>query len=124
MFELKVTGSFAAAHRLSMVTEKCENLHGHNWRIEFYVKADKLNDAGVVVDFGVIKKHLRDLLEYLDHKYLNELDPFKEINASSENIAKYLADEMEKRIEEPHVSVSRVTVWESDDAAATYYPDK
>lgn len=124
MFELKVTGSFAAAHRLSMVTEKCENLHGHNWRIELFVKADKLNDAGVVIDFGIIKRHLRGILEYLDHKYLNEIDEFKKINASSENIAKFIADEMDEKIEEPEISISRVTVWESDDAAATYYPDK
>lgn len=124
MFELKVTGSFAAAHRLSMVTEKCENLHGHNWRIELYVRAEELNNAGVVMDFGIIKRHLRDILEYLDHKYLNEVEPFKEMNASSENLSKYIAEEMDKRLEneEGDAVVSRVTVWESDDAAATYYP--
>lgn len=121
MYELKVTGSFAAAHRLSMVTEKCENLHGHNWRIELFVKSEDLNSAGVVVDFGIIKKHLREILGELDHKYLNDLEPFKEMNASSENIAKYICDEVDKRMNVENVSVSRVTVWESDDACATYY---
>lgn len=122
MFELKVTESFAAAHKLAMVTEKCENLHGHNWKVELYIRAEKLNDAGVVMDFGIIKKYLRDLLGCLDHKYLNELEPFKHINASSENIAKYIAEEIDKKIEEPGVCVSRVIVWESDNACATYYP--
>ena len=122
MFELKVTGSFAAAHRLSMVTEKCENLHGHNWKIELYVKAQELNDAGVVMDFGIIKRHLRDLLGYLDHKYLNDVEPFKDINASSENISKFIFDEISERLKGTNAEVSRVTVWESDDAAATYYP--
>ncbi|MDY0360271.1 MAG: 6-carboxytetrahydropterin synthase QueD [Desulforegulaceae bacterium] len=124
MYELKVTGSFAAAHRLSNVTEKCENLHGHNWRTELYIKSDKLNEFGVVIDFGIIKNYLREILGYLDHKYLNELEPFKNINASSEVLAKFISDEIEKRIENKDISVSRVTVWESDNAAATYYPEK
>jgi len=122
MFELKVIESFAAAHRLSMVTEKCENLHGHNWKVELYVKAEELNNAGVVEDFGVIKKYLREIMSYLDHSFLNELEPFKSINASSENIAKFIADEMDQKIGNNKISVSRVIVWESDNAAATYYP--
>lgn len=124
MYELKVTGSFAAAHRLSNVTEKCENLHGHNWKTELYVKSDKLNESGVVIDFGIIKQYLREILNFLDHKYLNELEPFKNINASSENLAKFISDEIDKRLGNEEIKVSKVTVWESDNAAATYYPDK
>jgi 6-pyruvoyltetrahydropterin/6-carboxytetrahydropterin synthase len=124
MYELKVTGSFAAAHRLSNVTEKCENLHGHNWKTELYVKSDKLNESGVVIDFGIIKQYLREIINFLDHKYLNELEPFKNINASSENLAKFISDEIDKRLGNEEIKVSKVTVWESDNAAATYYPDK
>jgi 6-pyruvoyltetrahydropterin/6-carboxytetrahydropterin synthase len=75
----------------------------------------------VLVDFGILKKYLRAILEELDHKYLNELPPFMDDNSSSERICVYIADELAKRIEEPGVAVSRVTVWESDDACATYY---
>lgn len=120
-FELKITGSFAAAHKLRMVAKKCENLHGHNWKVEACVKGGSLNSAGVLVDFGILKKYLRAILEELDHKYLNELPPFMDDNSSSERICVYIADELAKRIEEPGVAVSRVTVWESDDACATYY---
>lgn len=120
-FELKVTGSFAAAHKLQMVAKKCENLHGHNWKVEACVKGNSLSDAGVLVDFGILKKYLRAILEELDHKYLNELAPFIDNNSSSERICLYIADELQKMIEESGVTVSRVTVWESDDACATYY---
>lgn len=74
MFELKVTDHFAAAHQLRMVAEKCENLHGHNWKVEAYVAGKQLNKAGVLVDFGEVKNHLSEIMNTLDHKYLNELD--------------------------------------------------
>jgi len=123
MFELRVVTRFAAAHRLTMVGTKCENLHGHNWKIEVYVKGKSIDAAGVLVDFGVIKRHVRALMETLDHKFLNELDFFQEgTPPSSENIAKYLADSLASRLDLPGISVSRVTAWESDDASATYIP--
>ena len=123
MFELRVVTRFAAAHRLTMVGTKCENLHGHNWKIEVYVKGQSIDAGGVLVDFGVIKRHVRELMETLDHKFLNELDYFQDgTPPSSENIAKYLADSLAARMNLPGVSVSRVTAWESDDASATYIP--
>jgi len=123
MFELRVVTRFAAAHRLTMVGTKCENLHGHNWKIEVYVQGESIDAGGVLVDFGVIKRHVRDLMETLDHKFLNELDYFQDgTPPSSENIAKYLADSLAARMDLPGVSVSRVTAWESDDASATYIP--
>jgi 6-pyruvoyltetrahydropterin/6-carboxytetrahydropterin synthase len=120
MYELKVISKFAAAHQLKMVTQKCENLHGHNWKVEVFVSGKELNDAGVLVDFGEIKKHLAEIMETLDHKFLNDIDYFKNSNPSSEVIAKYIADELQVMISNPLVSVSRVSVWESDDACATY----
>jgi 6-pyruvoyltetrahydropterin/6-carboxytetrahydropterin synthase len=123
MFELRVVTRFAAAHRLTMVGTKCENLHGHNWKIEVYVQGQSIDAGGVLVDFGVIKRHVRELMETLDHKFLNELDYFQDgTPPSSENIAKYLADSLAARMNLPGVSVSRVTAWESDDASATYIP--
>ena len=123
MFELRVITRFAAAHRLTMVGTKCENLHGHNWKIEVFVKGASIDAGGVLVDFGVIKRHVRELMESLDHKYLNELDYFQDgTPPSSENIAKYLADRLTDSLDLPGISVSRVTAWESDDASATYIP--
>ncbi len=120
MYELKVVTKFAAAHQLTMVGAKCENMHGHNWKIEVYVTGEKTDDAGVLVDFGIIKKHVRDIMAMLDHKYLNELEYFQQGQPSSENIAYFVATEMQKRIDNQAVSVSKVTAWESDDAGATY----
>ena len=120
MYELKVVTKFAAAHQLTMVGEKCENMHGHNWKVEVYVTGEKADEAGVLIDFGIIKKHVREIMSMLDHKFLNELDYFKQSQPSSENIAYFVATELQQRIDHQAVKVSRVTAWESDDAAATY----
>ena len=120
MYELKVVTRFAAAHRLTMVGTKCENMHGHNWKIEVYVIGENLDKAGVLVDFGVIKKHVADVMTLLDHKYLNELAYFEHKQPSSENIAYLVTTELQQRIDNSAVRVSRVTAWESDDAGATY----
>jgi 6-pyruvoyltetrahydropterin/6-carboxytetrahydropterin synthase len=120
MYELKVITRFAAAHQLTMVGTKCENMHGHNWKIEVFVAGENLDEAGVLVDFGVIKKHVADIMSLLDHKYLNELSFFEQKQPSSENIAYLVATELQQRIDDSAVRVSRVTAWESDDAGATY----
>ncbi|HIJ54607.1 MAG TPA: 6-carboxytetrahydropterin synthase QueD [Deltaproteobacteria bacterium] len=120
MFELKVVTHFSAAHQLKMVVKKCENLHGHNWKIEVYVAGDALNDAGVLMDFGEIKKTVADIISDLDHRFLNEMECFHYRNPSSENIAKYIADALQDKFPEPGIRVSRVTAWESEDACATY----
>ena len=120
MYELKVVTRFAAAHQLTMVGTKCENMHGHNWKIEVYVTGENLDKAGVLVDFGVIKKQVAEIMAMLDHKYLNELDYFQHNQPSSENIAYFVATELKKRIDNQAVNVSRVTAWESEDACATY----
>jgi 6-pyruvoyltetrahydropterin/6-carboxytetrahydropterin synthase len=123
MFELKVVTSFVAAHQLTMVSQKCENLHGHNWKVETCVKGKELNSAGVLKDFGEIKANVRELMSRLDHKFLNELEAFDDGNASSERIAVYIAEELQSMIEEPDIKVSKVSVWESDNACATYIVD-
>jgi 6-pyruvoyltetrahydropterin/6-carboxytetrahydropterin synthase len=122
MFELKVITHFAAAHQLTMVAKKCENLHGHNWKVEVYIAGDRLNDAGVVMDFGEIKRHLADIKKSLDHRFLNELECFQNRNPSSENIARFIAETMQEKITEPGIRVSRVSAWESENACATYIP--
>jgi 6-pyruvoyltetrahydropterin/6-carboxytetrahydropterin synthase len=123
MYELRVITRFAAAHRLAMVGSKCENLHGHNWKIEVFLTGNRLNDAGVLMDFGDIKALLRDIIGRLDHQFLNELPIFAGCQPSSERIAAFVAEELQKAIGGPSVRVSRVSAWESDDACATYIPE-
>ena len=123
MFELKVVTHFAAAHQLKMVAEKCENLHGHNWKIEVCLAGDRLNGAGILMDFGKIKHQVRDIMSTLDHKFLNETKLFDDSRPpSSENIAVYIAETLQSRIDDADVRVTRVTAWESETAAATYMP--
>jgi len=121
MYELKILVHFAAAHQLKMVAEKCENLHGHNWKIEVCVAAKDLNPGGVLIDFGELKQHLSEIIDMLDHKFLNELEYFNDsFPPSSENIARYIAEALQAKIESPEIAVSRVTAWESENACATY----
>lgn len=125
MYELKVIARFAAAHQLKMVTEKCENLHGHNWKVELCVAGMELQESGVLMDFGVIKQRLSEIIEALDHRFLNELPAFKKGNPSSELIAKHIADAFSERTgSEEDLFVSVVRVWESDDACASYFPPR
>jgi 6-pyruvoyltetrahydropterin/6-carboxytetrahydropterin synthase len=120
MYELKVTTRFAAAHRLTMVGAKCENLHGHNWKVEVYLAGSQLDSAGVLMDFGEIKTRLREIIARLDHQFLNELTMFKGRQPSSERIAGYIAEELRKAMDTPGIRVSRVSAWESEDCCATY----
>jgi 6-pyruvoyltetrahydropterin/6-carboxytetrahydropterin synthase len=123
MYELKVVTRFAAAHRLTMVGTKCENMHGHNWKIEVFLTGEKLDEAGVVMDFGDIKTRLREIVGRLDHQYLNELAMFQGRQPSSERIATYIAAELQQAIQHTAVRVSRVSAWESEDACATFIVD-
>jgi 6-pyruvoyltetrahydropterin/6-carboxytetrahydropterin synthase len=122
MYELKVVTHFAAAHQLKMVAQKCENLHGHNWKIEICVAGESLNKAGVLIDFGEIKQHVSIIMAKLDHKFLNELDDFNDdYPPSSENIAHYIAKTLQSMIDSSEIKVTRVTAWESENACATYF---
>ena len=121
MFELSVEVSFAAAHQLRGYQGKCENMHGHNWRVQVTVIAQELNNIDIAIDFHDLKQLAREVIAPLDHAYLNDLFPFTEKNPSSENIAKWIFDSTKKKIMDENVRVSAVTVWESDTASATYY---
>lgn len=121
MFELKIITQFAAAHRLLDFKGKCEQLHGHNWKVEVFVRSKDLDQTGLVKDFGEIKAETQEVLSRLDHRYLNELEPFCKENPSSEHLARHLYQELSRRINDHRVRVSRVSVWESDTACASYF---
>ncbi len=120
VYYLTVKTEFAAAHQLRGYRGKCENLHGHNWKIEVIVKGPDLDKIGMLVDFTEVKAWLRTLIdEQLDHRNLNDLPEFQALNPSAENIAKYLFDGLGNRVPQG-VSVDRVTVYETDRCGATY----
>lgn len=116
MYNIKIKDEFSSAHNLREYEGKCENLHGHNWKVEIELSKEKLDNVGMVLDFKKMKKILSKALEELDHKYLNDLPYFKEHNPTSENIAKYLYDVLSRDISD----LKRVTVWESDFTSATF----
>ena len=116
MYKIEVFSDFSSAHRLRGYKGKCENIHGHNWKVGIEVSSDKVNRIGIVADFMDLKKNLRDILLKLDHKDLNGLPYFRKINPTSENIAKFIFDELKKK----ELLVSSVSVWEADDSKATY----
>ncbi len=124
MYELMIEDTFSAAHQLRGYKGECEKLHGHNWRVQVYVIADRLNEIDIAIDFHELKDYLNEILSLLDHKFLNDVFPFTEKNPSSENIAKWIFDSMKKKLQVYEgVRIIAVTVWESDTASATYYED-
>jgi 6-pyruvoyltetrahydropterin/6-carboxytetrahydropterin synthase len=126
MFEVSVEKSFAAAHQLRNYHGKCENLHGHNYKVQVAIEGEDLDQTGLVVDFVEVKRLMDTIIDRLDHTYLNEVPPFDVLNPSAENLAKLFYDEIEeglqKRERECPVRVSAVKVWETDTSIATYRP--
>ncbi|MBI5641982.1 MAG: 6-carboxytetrahydropterin synthase QueD [Deltaproteobacteria bacterium] len=120
MYELTVETSFSSAHNLRGYEGACENLHGHNWKVEAHLTASRLNDIGMVVDFKLIKNELKKIIEKLDHKYLNEVPPFDKDNTTAENIARFIFRELSSAFEDGNVRLSKVRVWESENSAAAY----
>ncbi|MBI5196313.1 MAG: 6-carboxytetrahydropterin synthase QueD [Nitrospirae bacterium] len=121
MYELSVESQFSAAHQLRGYKGKCENLHGHNWRVQISVSAEKLNEIGLAIDFHELKNIVIETLAMLDHVNLNNTFPFTEINPSSENIAKWIYESIRKKLNNDYVKLSAVTVWEAETASATYF---
>lgn len=124
MYEVTIIKSFSAAHLLSEIGGKCEELHGHNFKVEVTVGAPELNSEGILIDFRLVKKWLKDILDQMDHQHLNDLPFFKDKNPSSENIACFLYREMQNKVAESGVKMMRVKVWESETAAVTYREDQ
>ena len=121
MYDLMIESQFSSAHQLRGYKGKCENLHGHNWRVQVTVSSDKLDDIGIVIDFHELKEITSEVISSLDHSFLNEVFPFTEINPSSENIAKWIYESIKKKLDQDQCNISSVTVWENETASATYY---
>ena len=122
MFEIAVGYEFAAGHALRGYKGKCENVHGHNYKLQVIVEGEQLNSIGLLMDFVELRAGIRRLVERLDHRFLNELAPFDQINPSAENLAFYFGEELASKIAEQGLRLQAVTVWESDTTSATYRP--
>ena len=120
MYEITIELYFSSAHRLRQYEGECERLHGHNWKVEVSVASEELNDLGMVMDFKELKEAAYGIVHRLDHQYLNEIPPFTEINPTTENIAKFMFDELSRSINTDSRKVSKITVWESANSYASY----
>jgi 6-pyruvoyltetrahydropterin/6-carboxytetrahydropterin synthase len=125
MFEVSVEESFSAGHALRGYKGKCENPHGHNYKVQVTLEGMKLDEIGLLCDFAQLRRIIRAVMAELDHKFLNEVEPFNQINPSAENIAKYFYDEAARQLARQRngARIRSVTVWETDEATATYRPE-
>jgi len=117
MFELKAQMYFSSAHHLLNYEGDCENQHGHNWLVEAFVSGDTLDKSNILIDYKVLKKELKSVLDYLDHTDINELPEFKGVSPSSEIIAKFIYEELKKKIK----ITSKISVWETPTSCASYF---
>jgi 6-pyruvoyltetrahydropterin/6-carboxytetrahydropterin synthase len=123
MFEVSVEQTFAAGHALRNYHGKCENVHGHNYKVRITVTGEQLDSTGLLVDFVEVKRLMGGAIEYLDHRFINDLPPFDVINPSAENIAKYFYDRLREGWNEGNSArISEVKVWETDTSSAVYRP--
>jgi 6-pyruvoyltetrahydropterin/6-carboxytetrahydropterin synthase len=123
MFEVEIITGFAAAHRLRDYKGKCERLHGHNYRVHMRVRSEALGPGGMIIDFGDLKKIAAEILDRLDHAYLNDIPPFDRLEPSAENLAAHIFEQFDSELSK-HGSkgvLHSVSVWESDSAVATFF---
>jgi 6-pyruvoyltetrahydropterin/6-carboxytetrahydropterin synthase len=123
MYEIEIISSFSAAHRLRNYNGKCEQLHGHNYRIHVTARAAAPGSGGMVLDFGDLKAATNRVLDDLDHKYLNEIPPFDKLEPSAENLAAHIYDRTAAQLGESAGILHSITVWESDTSRATFIKD-
>jgi 6-pyruvoyltetrahydropterin/6-carboxytetrahydropterin synthase len=126
MFEVSVEETFSSGHALRGYKGKCENVHGHNYRVKVTLAGPQLDSIGLLADFTALKRVLRGIIAVLDHQFLNDLEPFASVNPSAENLAKYFYDEMQRQLTAlpAGAGITEVTLWETDTASAQYRPGK
>jgi 6-pyruvoyltetrahydropterin/6-carboxytetrahydropterin synthase len=123
-FEVMIERNFSSAHQLRGYKGKCENLHGHNYKIEIYARGSELDNIGLLIDFSELKNAADDIVQYLDHRNINELPPFDvELNPSAENLARYFLEQVSSRVGDDRVKVYKVRCFETPTSVATYQVD-
>jgi 6-pyruvoyltetrahydropterin/6-carboxytetrahydropterin synthase len=121
MFELRIKVDFPAAHNLQGYPGDCARPHGHNWVVEVFARSKKLDSIGMAVDFRDLKNAAKELVAPWDHQDLNQLEDFRTINPSAEQIAKLSYDRLSQRFDGPEIWIERVTVWENERCSASYW---
>jgi 6-pyruvoyltetrahydropterin/6-carboxytetrahydropterin synthase len=122
MFQVSVEETFSSGHALRGYKGKCENPHGHNYRVQVTLEGPQLDAIGLLVDFTELKEVMRNIIKRLDHQFINDLEPFKTVNPSAENMAKYFYDEISGKLVglPPGAKITDVVIWETDTAMARY----
>ena len=123
MFEITIDETFAAGHALRNYRGKCENVHGHNYRVQITVEGPELDSNGLLIDFVELKRLTMEVIDYLDHRFINDLPPFDAINPSAENLAKYFYDRVSAGMRAGALAqIAEVRIWETDTSVAAYRP--
>ena len=124
MFQVTVDETFSSGHALRGYKGKCENVHGHNYKVRVTLEGPQLDSVGLLYDFTHLKRVIREIVGGVDHKFLNDMAPFDVINPSAENLAKYFYDETTRQMNAmpEGARVTSVTIWETDTTSATYRP--
>ena len=124
MFQVSVEDTFSSGHALRGYKGKCENVHGHNYRVRLTIEGPQLDAIGLLVDFTHVKRIMREIMGRLDHQFINDLEPFQTVNPSAENMAKYFFEETVKELQDlpPGARLTEAVIWETDTSRATYWP--
>jgi 6-pyruvoyltetrahydropterin/6-carboxytetrahydropterin synthase len=124
MYRVTIIKSFAAAHFLRNYRGSCENLHGHNWKVEVFCRGAELDGAGLLIDYRELKQATMAIVDRLDHKLINDIPPFNDVwNPSSEYIARYFLEELQKTMTGKAALLEKVRIWETDSSYAEYRAD-
>lgn len=121
MFDVFIKTHFAGAHHLRDYPGDCEFPHGHNWKVKVTVRATELDNLGMGIDFKVLKMHVKEVIDLLDHRDLNQMEEFEKINPSSEHIAKFIFDRLQHTLQTDRYFLFSVSVMETDSSGLTYY---
>ncbi|HET7103181.1 MAG TPA: 6-carboxytetrahydropterin synthase QueD [Terracidiphilus sp.] len=124
MYEVTVEAGFSSGHYLRNYRGKCENPHGHNYKVRVTLIGEELDSTGLLLDFKLLKQVMRPVIDRIDHQMLNDIEPFTQLNPSAENIARYFHDQTSEQLKgmtQGRVRVKDCTIWETDTTTATYY---
>jgi 6-pyruvoyltetrahydropterin/6-carboxytetrahydropterin synthase len=123
MYEISILTGFSAAHSLREYEGDCAKVHGHNWQVRVTVRAEETAPDGITIDFRDLKRLTNEVLSCLDHTYINDIAPFDAINPTSENIARWLHEQLEPNLGATGVRLARVDVQENETSCVSFFPD-
>lgn len=120
MYYISKDLTLSCAHYIRGHRGGCEKTHGHNYRLRITLRAEKLNDMGMIMDFKDLEKSMKEIFQPYDHAMLNEVPPFDEQNPTAENMARYFYERLSTYMKHSGAVVDRVEIFENDSSSATY----